>query len=401
MNNKRQKHSLFGILEVSVLVILTCIISIGVGYFLGTKFSISSNENKNIYINRFIKNYKYIIENYYKKIDEKSLIDSAIKGMIDSLDDEYSSYIGENESNNFDITLNGSYEGLGITIAQNDSGEIMIANIVEHSPASKVDLKPLDQIIKINGKLLNQMSIVEVTKMIQKQKNKTFVLTIIRDQKEKEVTLKKESIELPSVSFKLYEKENRKIGYIKISIFALNTHRQFQQALQELENKKINSLIIDIRDNGGGHLISAKEITSEFLDSRNIIYQTEKKGKKEKFYSTGKKTKKYPVVILTNENSASGSELLASALKENNIAVTIGEKTYGKGTVQELVDLEEGGEYKVTIKKWLTPKGNWIDGKGIYPDIEIKQSEEYKKENKEENDSQLQRAIEYLYQNEN
>ena len=179
-------------------------------------------------------------------------------------------------------------------------------------------------------------------------------------------------------------------------MFASNTADQFKAAVESLEKQGMDSLIIDVRYNTGGHLTSAVEILSYLLSSDKVIYQIESKGTTTKYYSKGSETKTYPIVVLQNKNSASASELLSAALKEEYGATIIGEVSYGKGTVQELVTLTDGTQYKFTTKKWLTPKGNWINGVGVSVDIEEALSKEYENNPTEENDNQLQRAVQYL-----
>ena len=220
---------------------------------------------------------------------------------------------------------------------------------------------------------------------------------ISRDGKEMEITVSKSGVVIPSVEKKIFEKKDKKIGYIYISIFASNTYKQFKEALNSLEKEKIDSLIIDVRSNTGGHLTSVSKMISLFLDSSHVTYQLEQNGRKKKVYSTGSDTKEYPIVLLSDAYSASASEVLIASLKENLNATIIGEKTYGKGTVQELVNLESGDQYKITTKKWLTPKGNWVnDTKGIEPDIKVSLSKEYVLNPSDETDNQLQKALEEL-----
>lgn len=396
INENNNKRSSFGCTEILILVFFTCLFGIGLGYFLGTQNKEVYKMEKDPYIDKFVENYNYIINNYYKKVDKSSLVDHAVKGMVESLGDDFSNYIDQTESGNFDATLNGSYEGIGITIVQDKEGNIVIIDVIQDSPAYKAGLKALDVLRKIGKEEVTGKETKEVTNSIKSSKQKSFTLTIERDGKEIEMHVTRENITLQSVDHKMIEKEGKKIGYIYIDIFALNTNDQFKEALKELEKQGMQSLIIDVRDNGGGHLIAAKQIASNLLDKSHVIYQTETKGKKEKTYADGKTTKKYPIVFLTNENTASGSEVLVAALKENVGAVSIGTKSYGKGTVQELIGLSTGSQYKVTVKKWLTPKGNWINEKGIEPNINSILSEEYKNDPKEENDNQLRDALEYL-----
>lgn len=391
----KKNKVIFNLKETLILIILTLIISFLFGYYISyKKYNSSNTEDK--YLKKFQENYNYIIENYYDDIDKDALIDNAVNGMISSLDDEYSSYIEGTNSELFDIELNGEYKGLGITISSNENKEIIIVDVMKNSPAEKENVRVGDKIVKVNGLDSSKMNIEEISDYIESQEEKEIILELGTNEGNREVTLKREKIVIDSVHSKVYEKNNNKIGYLKIDVFALNTAEQLKKQLKQLENKKINSLIIDVRNNGGGHLSSAKEIVSCFLKSDMIAYQIEEKGNVKKYYSEGTKVKNYPIVILTNGESASGAELLTAALKDNNLAITIGEKTYGKGTVQEVVKLEQDIQYKLTTKKWLTPKGDCIDKKGILPTIEVKETEDYKENNTEENDAQLKKAIDYL-----
>ena len=184
--------------------------------------------------------------------------------------------------------------------------------------------------------------------------------------------------------------------YIYISLFAINTYEQFKNKLNELEESGIDSLILDLRSNTGGHLTSAEAISSLFVDSNHIIYQLSQNNKITKVKSKGNRTVEYPIVLLVDNYTASASELLAGCLKDNLNVTIIGLKTYGKGTIQELVALSNGDQYKITTKKWLTPNGDWINEKGIEPDIEVKLNNEYFYNPSDETDNQLQTAIDYL-----
>ena len=209
--------------------------------------------------------------------------------------------------------------------------------------------------------------------------------------------MKKSLVTLSSITSEIYEKNNKKIGYIYIGVFASNTYFQFKDALDELEKEKIDSLIIDVRGNTGGHLTAVDSILDIFLTKNQKMYGFEQNGKKEFIYGTGTKNKNYGIVLLGDEVSASASEVLISSLKENLDVKFFGKKTYGKGTVQEMVSLSDGSQYKITIKKWLTPKGNWInDTEGIIPDKEVELDEKYFETYKSEDDSQLNYAIKYL-----
>ena len=407
MENKKQKeenkklrkrvNNGFNTTEVVFLIIVTCVISLIMGWSIsnGTKLKnnkIYSTDDKEL--EEFIENYNYILENYYKDIDKKELLDGATEGMISKLDDEFSTVIPDESTNNFNIRLEGTYEGIGVEIVNDENNNVIIYSIIENSPAEKAGLKVGDIIIKIDDKDFTNKKTSELSNYVKNSTKENFKIVIKRDGEEKTFELKREKVTLKSVDSKIIERDNKKVGYIYIAIFANDTYNQFKKALNKLEQEKIDALILDVRDNTGGHLTTVSKMLSLFLDSNHVIYQTQTKEETKKFYSKGKETKKYKIVVLQNENSASASELLSAALKEEYKATIIGTKSYGKGTVQELIKTTSGSEYKLTTKKWLTPKGNLIHKKGVMPDIEIELSDEYKNDPTEENDNQYQKAIE-------
>lgn len=383
--------------EVIFLLIVTCLISLAIGNAINIdKKNLEQPIDENL--TEFEQNYQYIIDNYYEEVDKAKLIKGAIEGMVNSLGDDYSIAITDDMSNNFNIKLTGSYSGLGIEIVNDQSYNIYISDVIEGSPAEKAGLKVLDKIISIDEIEFTGKKTTELTNYIKESNKEKYIIKVERDNKEETFELTRETIEIKSVYSEIKNIDNQKIGYVYISIFASNTSTQFKNAIEELEKEGINSLIIDVRSNTGGHLTSVVDMLSCLLDSSKIIYQIENKGEVTKYYSKGNTTKTYPIVVLQNNGSASASELLSAALKEEYGATIIGENSYGKGTVQELISLQDGIQYKITTKKWLTPKGNWINGTGVSVDIEEKLSEEYKQNPSDENDNQLQKAIEYLKQ---
>ena len=238
-------------------------------------------------------------------------------------------------------------------------------------------------------------NLIEFSQYVISSDDEQFLLKIQRDEEEFSLNIKKGKVELSSTTSKVIERDGKKIGYIKLSIFAANTYNQFKKDFSNLEKQEIDSLIIDVRDNTGGHLTEVNKILSLFLSKDKIIYRMQKNnGKAVKYYSNGSITKKYPIVFISNNNTASASEVFILGLKENINAKVVGEKTYGKGTVQELIELSNGDKYKITTKRWLSPKGNWVnDTKGIAPDVEVKLSDNYLKNPVETNDNQLEEAI--------
>lgn len=378
--------------EYVVSVLLIVILSILIGYKIGRK------DTKEIVIdeklNKFINVYNNIKDNYYEDINDDELITSAINGMLSGLDD-YSFFFDQSSATTFNTKLNGEYEGLGIEILSYNNKTI-VYNVFENSPAEKVGIKIGDEIIKIDDISMEGKNATDLSQYVKEKKSEKYNIEIKRNEEVLKFELSRTKVIINTIEKKVIEKDNKKIGYIYIGVFSNAAYTQFKNALEELENEKIDSLIIDVRDNTGGHLSTASSILSLFLDSDKVIYQIEKKYSVTKYYSNGNKTKEYPIVVLQNSSSASASELLSITLKEQLGAKVIGEKSYGKGTVQELNVMNDGTEYKMTTKKWLSPKGNWVNKIGVEPDISVELDENYYNNPLDETDLQLQKALEIL-----
>lgn len=386
----------FNTLEVVILIFISVIVSLIIGSVVTSKLNKNELNNNDKELKKFIENYNFILDNYYEDIDKEELLNSAIEGMLESLEDDYSYLIDEENSDSFDIQLDGEYEGIGIEIVGLSTGEVVVSQVFEDSPAAEAGLKVGDSIKKIDDMDCTNTTINDISNYIREGNKSEFTIKIERDSKEKEIKIKRNKVTIKAVTSKTFKKDGKKIGYIYIEIFSNIAYKQFAEKLEKLEKEEIDSLIIDVRDNTGGHLSTAVNIISLFLDSDHIIYQTETKGDIKKYYSKGSKTKKYPIVVLQNSNSASASEMLSAALKEQYGATIVGEKSYGKGTVQELLDLSDDVEYKITTKKWLTPKGNWINKKGVSVDVEVSLNDEYYENPSDETDNQLQKALEEI-----
>ena len=387
---KNSNESPFKTSEVIILLFLTCLVSLLMGWLVSYRVNYKNSKSIDKELKDFIENYEYVVNNYYDKVDKTKLVDSAIAGMLTSLD-KNSSYVGT-DSDNFNIFLEGNYKGIGIEVSENDNGEVYVYKVFKDSPADKAGLEEGDILVKVAGKSLKGKNADDISKIIKSQ-GKKFDIEFNRDDEYKNVSLEVSNISLDSIFSKVLEQDNKKIGYIRISIFASNTAKQFKNHLSKLEKEGVDSLIIDLRDNSGGHLTTAEGIISLFLDSTHPIYQINSKGKTRKYYSNGTKDKNMKIVLLVNGGSASASEVLTSALSEQLGSVIVGEKTYGKGSVQELQSLPSGGKYKLTTKTWLTSKGKTVDKKGIKPDIEVSLDKEYLEEPNDDNDNQLQKAI--------
>ena len=387
----------FKLVEVVIIILITMVIGIIIGYTITSKFSLGETEKivkNDEYLQEFIDTYEEIQEKYYEDIDKKELINNAISGMLATLGDPYSVYMDQDITDDFNERLYGDYTGIGAEITMNENNEVIIYNPFEGSPAEKAGLKKGDIILKIDGESVKGKTSSDVSKLIKGMTGSKVSVTISRDGKEMTFELTRENIVLDSVTYKMYEKNNKKIGYVNVSIFAANTYTQFRKAILDLESKKIDSLIIDVRNNSGGYLDSVTEMLSMFLKKDDIIYQLDEKGDKTIIKDETKESRKYKVGVIINEYSASASEILAAAIKESYGGEVIGVNSYGKGTVQQTKELSTGGMMKFTTQKWLTPKGNWINEKGVEPTVEEKINEKYYETGLEEDDNQLQKALE-------
>lgn len=385
----QNKKNTIGIIEVILLLFVSCLASFFIGYNLKNTKN-KTDIKKDIYIERFEKNYNYIIDNYYKKVDREKLIDDAIGGMMKALDDPYSVYLDKNDSNSLNLSLNGGYKGLGLAIAKDEENNIVVVGVFDDSPAANAGITVGDVIIKINDKNVSDMSINDFSSYVLENESDDFELVIRKNDNEESVKVKKNNVTIDSVSSKIIEEDDKKIGYIYISVFASNTASQFNKKLIELEKNDIDALIIDVRDNTGGYLSTVESILERLLTKNQVIYQLKTNKMTTKTYGKATKNKKYEIYLLGNENSASASELLIASIKENLNSKFVGKKTFGKGTVQEMIPINEDKNYKMTTKKWLTPKGHWInETKGIIPDYEVEQDDQ-------ENDKQLEKVIELI-----
>lgn len=388
LKNKNKKYTV-GIVETVIMLLIVCLAS----FYAGLSLNNSKNkdgEKKDIYLERFKENYNYILDNYYKKIDKNKLIDDAIAGMMEALDDPYSVYLDKNDSNSLNISLSGGYKGLGFAISKNEDGNIIVVSVFDNSPASQAGIVIGDIITQINDKNVSEMSINDFSSYVIDGDIEDFELTVKRGENLEKINIKKNNITIDSVSSDVIEKNGKKIGYLYISVFASNTASQFNKKLIELEKSNIDSLIIDVRDNTGGYLTTVQSILEKLLTKEQIIYQLKTNKNVSKVYGKAPKNKKYSIYLLGNEKSASASELLISSIKENLNSKFVGKKTFGKGTVQEMVSISDEKNYKITTKKWLTPKGHWInETKGIVPDYDVSN------DNSEE-DSQLEKIIELI-----
>lgn len=308
--------------------------------------------------------------NYFEEIDETAIVDGAINGMIDALGDPYSDYLNEKEARQLNESISSSFEGIGAEI-QEQNGYINVVSPIKNSPAERAGILPNDTIIAVDGKSIQGMSSSEAVLLIRGEKGTTVTLSIKRGEAIDPVDVKIERDVIP-IETVYAEMLDDGIAHIHITSFSEGTYDELLVALDEMESKDMKGLVVDVRQNPGGRLDTAIDISDLFVKNGKNIFQFEGKGTKpEIFTASGKRKVKVPVALVIDDGSASASEILAGALKESAGVPLIGVKTFGKGTVQTPKDLSDGSNLKLTTAKWLTPNGNWIHKKGIEPDIKV------------------------------
>lgn len=395
-DNKTKEKELYTSKEVIIVMIFSIGIGIlmcfgGISIITGKNYLAVTKDLKKV-----VDTYYAIVDNYYGELDRDKLIDGAVEGMISSVGDTFTSYSDTDSTSSFDETINGSYEGIGCTVATLEDGTISVIDMFEDSPSYKAGLKVGDIILKVDGESYEGKNSNDISNYIKNSGKSKIVLTVKRDNEEKDISINLSKVEIPHVSGKVIEQDSKKIGYIKISLFASNSYKQFKNKLDELEKSNIDDLIIDVRDNSGGYLSSVTDICNLFLDNGKVIYQLEDSKGKVKKKDTTKEKRKYDIVVLINGGSASASEILASAIKESYGGDIVGTNSYGKGTVQQTKKLLDGSMIKYTTQKWLTPDGNSINGVGVTPTKVVELNEEYFNNPTTENDNQLQEAIKLI-----
>jgi len=332
------------------------------------------------------------------------MIYGAVRGMVDSVGDPYTVFFDPKEAKTFLEDVNGKFEGVGIEIGVRD-GQIKVIAPLEGTPAKKAGLLPGDAIVRVNDTLTSNITIEKVVNLIRGPKGTFVTLGIMREgwEEPKDFKIKRAVIKVPSLEWKLIssktgeEDKNGDIAYINLYEFSEKAGFDFKRAAAEILKSPAEKIIIDLRGNPGGYLEVAQDIAGWFLKQDQVVVMENfgREQRKEVYRARGSgKFLNYPVVILINQGSASASEILASALRDNREDVRlVGETSFGKGSVQELRGLRDGSNLKITVAHWLTPKGDLIDGKGLSPDVEVEMEEEDYKDN---NDIQLKKAIEVI-----
>lgn len=335
---------------------------------------------------------------YYDEIDENKLRDGLYEGMIHGLGDRYSEYYNKENYAQMQVSTTGQYYGIGAGLRQDpDTMVVSVSKVYEGTPSEEVGLLADDIIISVDGTDSTSMEVTELVKLIRGEEGTKVNLKVYRPSSGEELSfdVPRKNVTLPSISSEMLDDG---IGYIHIDSFETETGAQFEQAVAELEKEEMKALILDVRYNGGGLVSSVVQILDDILPEGTVVYTEDKNGKRQEYTSSGDTKMEYPLAVLINGDSASASEILAGAIKDYEYGTLIGTKTFGKGIVQTIFKLEDGDAVKLTTAKYFTPKGNYIHGKGIEPDIELK----YEYLNPEgleyemQFDNQIRKAIEVL-----
>lgn len=316
--------------------------------------------------------YQALKKNYDGKLDASKLLDGMKEGLATATGDPYTEYFTPKEAAQFDRDLNGSFSGIGAELGMNSSKNIIIVAPIEGFPAQKAGLRAQDVIAAIDGKSTVDMTVEEAASKIRGTKGTTVTLKVIRDKTEElTLTITRADIKVPSVKSEIMDGN---IGYLRITQFGDDTAELAANAAKDFKDKDVKGVVLDLRDNPGGRLDAAVEISSLWLPRDETVLQEKRGGKVINTYTSrgndmlnGK-----PTVVLINQGSASASEIVAGALRDHNAATLIGVKSFGKGSVQQIQPLQGGAELKVTVARWYRPNGENIDKKGIKPNEEVK-----------------------------
>lgn len=328
---------------------------------------------------------KYYIENYYYTDypAEEELMEGAYKGYVQALGDPYSAYMTPEEYESFNVSTSGEYSGVGIIFSEDEKGNFVVLSIISGSPAEKAGFKEGDILLTVDGKSFHSADTMAAE--IRGKKGTEVTLEYSRNGNTKSVTMVREKISQESVEHEMLEDQ---VGYIYISAFNEDTGAMFKEALKDVTAKGAKSLVLDLRNNGGGLVDECIKVADEFLDEGVVCYVRDARGNRDSYKAEDGKTD-LETVVLVNGNSASASEILAGALQDNGFTL-IGKKTFGKGIIQAPFEMEDGSAIKLTIMDYLSPKERVIHGKGLKPDIIIKNDKNT------DVDEQLEKALEIL-----
>lgn len=355
---------------------------------------------------------------YYQKtaIDSQKMLNGAISGLVASLDDPYTVYLPPQQNDDFKEVMAGKFEGIGAELGMKDK-QIIVQAPLDNSPAVKAGLKPLDMILEVNGKSTNGWTLTQTVEQIRGPKGTTVSLLVLSEnaKEPKTVSIVRDTITIKSVAYwvksvkdikkitqnsTLKTNLNKKVAFVRLSQFGDSANQEWVNAINDIsrevqQDKSIEGIIVDLRNNPGGYLTQAVFIASEFIKNGTVVMEENREGEQRKLtVSRQGLLTELPVIVLLNKGSASASEIVAGALRDHNRARLVGETSFGKGTIQQAEDLGGGSGIHVTIAKWLTPKGTWVHGKGLTPDVEVslKETDDISPSS-DTHDSQLETAV--------
>lgn len=369
--------------SVIIAVIITFLITAVLTFILTTAYNL-----KNVKEMKFKVIDSYLDKMYYGEYDKNRAMEYAFKGYVSSLGDPYTEYYTKSEYEEFNTIVSSSYCGIGVSVTnQAENNAILVVDVFNNSPAKNAGIEVDDIISKVEGVSYSGEQLDEAVSKIKGEEGTTLNITIIKHGtgEEKNLTVKRENVVMNTVESEIIDGN---IGYIYISQFANNTAGEFASHLDTLSSKGITALIVDVRNNPGGTTTAVEAVASCLLPKDAVIYYTSDKKDNKQYFKSKMDGIDIPLVVLANENSASASEILVGAIKDNGRGTFVGKKTFGKGVVQSVFELDNGTALKITVERYYTPNGIYIHEKGIEPDYDV--------EIQGETDTQLEKAVEIL-----
>ncbi len=333
---------------------------------------------------------------YYKDLDTTTLMDGALRGLFAATEDPYTEYLNQADFKNLMDATTGEFEGVGIMVTENKSGQIEVIVPIKGSPAAQAGMLSKDIIVKVDGEDITGKGLQNAVDKMRGKSGTAVTLEVLRENENLTFDIVREAIVSKTVESKMIGD----IGYIELNQFNEKSTEEFQTALEDLKSQNMQALVVDLRNNGGGLLDVCVEIVDLFIDEGIAVYTEDKAGNRTDYETETGKLWEGPMTVLVNENTASASEIFAGAMQDYQRAQVVGVQTFGKGVVQDVFPLRDQSGYKVTVAQYFTPEGRNIDKKGIEPDITVELPENVKNELMipEEEDTQLQKALEIMAQ---
>ncbi|HMQ09291.1 MAG TPA: S41 family peptidase [Candidatus Nanoperiomorbaceae bacterium] len=380
-------------ITISIVSVIVISLIVGtIGFAIGTRYqTVLSRANGSLDYSKLSEVYAQLSQNFDGDLDNDKLIQGAAAGMVSAAGDPYTTFFNADEAKEFSSDLSGTFEGVGIELGQNSDNQLEVISPIDGSPAKAAGIKAHDVIAAVDGTNSVSWTPEKAVTKIRGKAGTVVKLTIIRDGETKDFEVTRAEISVPSVEYEIKDA----IGYLRISRFGDDTASLATKAANAFKSANVKGVILDLRGNGGGYVDAAKSVASLWLKSGQTIVE-ERRGSQviETETASGFPTLSgISTVVLIDDGSASASEIVAGALKDNGAATLVGTTSYGKGSVQKLVPLSNGAQLKVTIARWYTPNGQNINGDGIKPDVEVTMTAD---EYSAGNDTQRTKAVEIL-----